>query len=220
MGHVAPAETFRIGRRRVARVPRTRSILVKFCDRRDVDPVMANVQCLKNTSYGILRDYPVEICEARKELWPEYKRAREQHGYRNVKFLFPAAIKIRGQITRDLFPCWHSFLRESRNSDVKAQVQQRVRVAMQNANVSDLANSNNDSEKSVDHQDIVANVSSDDETSESIPKSDIARCLTFTPIQKPLKSSTDMSAGTKDSSNQSTANTPSGKTSACSAKFR
>lgn len=144
MSNVGIVEANRIGRRQVARgrdIQRCRSILVKFCDQRDVENIMSNVRQLRNTQFGISRDYPLEIREARKQLWPDFKRARDQHGHRNVKFLFPAAIKINGEITHDIFPGWHSVLRGSRNSNVKARVEECYHRVVQN---SIAANKKND----------------------------------------------------------------------------
>ncbi|KAH3702037.1 hypothetical protein DPMN_077037 [Dreissena polymorpha] len=92
---------------------------------RKLNDIMGSAKLLKNTHFGISRDYPREISEARKELWPEFKAAREKYGSKSVKMLFPAALSVNGEVIRNLFPDWHSVLRGSRNSDVASRVDQR-----------------------------------------------------------------------------------------------
>ncbi|KAH3811615.1 hypothetical protein DPMN_140027 [Dreissena polymorpha] len=82
---------------------------------------------VKNTHFGISRDYPREISEARKDLWPDFKAARDKYGMKNVKMLFPAALSVHGEVIRNLFPDWHSVFRGSRNSDVASRIDQRFK---------------------------------------------------------------------------------------------
>lgn len=116
---------FRVGRRKYIQgreIPR--QIVVTFADPHDVELVIEKAPNLKGTkpNISINRDYPAEISEARKELWPLYKRARETHGVKNVKFKFPAAIEVKGSITHDKFPDWYPVLRGSRHENVQEQV--------------------------------------------------------------------------------------------------
>jgi hypothetical protein len=129
----------RIGKRQVVRAQgsvRHRAILVTFRDENDTDIIMNNAKLLKNTHFGISRDYPREISEARRELWPQFKQARSKYGPRNVKIKFPAALEINGDVVRDLFPGWYETLRGSRNSNVQARIQERynhtVEITMKN----------------------------------------------------------------------------------------
>ncbi|KAH3872884.1 hypothetical protein DPMN_036107 [Dreissena polymorpha] len=50
---------------------------------------MDSAKLSKNTHLGISRDYPREISEARKDLWPDFKAARDKYGSKNLKMLFP-----------------------------------------------------------------------------------------------------------------------------------
>ncbi|KAH3879980.1 hypothetical protein DPMN_003892 [Dreissena polymorpha] len=121
-------EARRIGRRIVSRSQGTtcgRAILVTVSDLRYVNEIMDSAKLLKITHFGILRDYPREISEARKDLWPDLKAARDKYGSKNVKMLFPAALSVHGEVIRNLFPDWHSVLRGSRNSDVASRIDQR-----------------------------------------------------------------------------------------------
>ncbi|KAH3853011.1 hypothetical protein DPMN_095534 [Dreissena polymorpha] len=89
---------------------------------RDVNDIMDNAKLLRGTSFGISRDYPREISDARKQLWPEFKAARDKYGAKNVKMAFLAALVIHGETVKNAFPDWHSTLRCSRNADVTAHV--------------------------------------------------------------------------------------------------
>ncbi|KAH3833418.1 hypothetical protein DPMN_106728 [Dreissena polymorpha] len=80
---VGIVEARRIGRRLVARsqgLSRCMAILVTFTDLRDVNAIMDNAKLLRGTYFGISRDYLREISDARKQLWPEFKAARDKYG--------------------------------------------------------------------------------------------------------------------------------------------
>ena len=72
---------------------------------------------LKWTSFGVDRDYPKEIAEARKELYTseEAKDARSKRLKVQVKY--PAKLFVDGRMTKNLFPDWFNNLRESRIDD-------------------------------------------------------------------------------------------------------
>ena len=124
------ANAYRIGRRQVSRAggwPRHRAILATFNDPKHTEEVLSKARMLKGTTFGISRDYPREIRDARRELWDEYKTARSKYGNRNVKLQFPAALVVNGDKVRDLFPGWHSILQGSRNSNVGARVKENFK---------------------------------------------------------------------------------------------
>lgn len=120
---------YRLGRRSVANnmngTARCRPILASFSNPEITDTILQNARMLANTPYGISRDYPREIREARQELWPDYREARAKYGKRNVKIKFPAALEINGDTVRNLFPDWHKVLRGSRNSNANARIQEK-----------------------------------------------------------------------------------------------
>ena len=59
--------------------PKTRPIIVCFRDYKDVDIIMSNVSRLKHKpQYGINKDYPSEIVQARSRLWSDYKMAKRE----------------------------------------------------------------------------------------------------------------------------------------------
>ena len=104
---------------------RHRTILATFGDPSHVYDIMNSVVRLKGTPFGVSRDYPREISDARRELWPEYKQARAQYGPRAVKLAYPAALVVNGDVVRDLFPGWFDVMRGSRNTDSRARIQSR-----------------------------------------------------------------------------------------------
>ena len=108
--------------------PSHRNIIVSFIDLRQANIVLSHANRLKGTFYGISHDYPTEIHEARRKLWPEYKRARDKYGPKNVTIKYPAALVINGDIVQDHFPEWHSILRGSRNSNVQDRIKEQVKV--------------------------------------------------------------------------------------------
>ena len=63
---------------------KSRPIIAFFLDTRDTERVIRNAKLLRGTHYSINRDYPKEISDARRELWPELKAIRE----RNPRSLF------------------------------------------------------------------------------------------------------------------------------------
>lgn len=85
--------------------PRKRATVVTFQHTDQVDYCLRRAFKLAGTSYAIDRDYPQEIQQARKRLWPEFKRLRTEHRSA-AKLIFPAAIKVGSTIVRDEFPDW------------------------------------------------------------------------------------------------------------------
>ena len=95
----------------------------------EVSVVMKEAKRLKGTRFSIDRDYPSEIAEARKKLWPEVKRLRGIPG-QNVQLQFPSRIVLNGQITKDAFPHWDETLKPEIMKDFRfiLQEEQAARV--------------------------------------------------------------------------------------------
>lgn len=110
------------------RRPPTRQILATFNSVDQVHLILKNATLLKGTQIGISRDYPKEISEARKSLWAEFKALRELHGASNVRIAYPAALIVKGQTQKDLFPDWHSLLAQSRNTNVKQRIVDCIKI--------------------------------------------------------------------------------------------
>ena len=77
---------------------------------------MNELYMLKRTAFGIDRDYPREINEARKQLYKrdEAKRAREEKNKMQIKY--PARLFIEGKCILDELPDWLTILGRNRIS--------------------------------------------------------------------------------------------------------
>ena len=84
----------------------TRQILAAFRDYRDTELIMGNTRKLKGTLLSVNRDYPIEIIEARRDLYPMYKDWRDQNRYNKVSIQYPAKLIVNGEIKHDMFPDW------------------------------------------------------------------------------------------------------------------
>ncbi|KAL4236053.1 hypothetical protein ACF0H5_004439 [Mactra antiquata] len=69
---------------------------------------MRNAYKLAGSTYAIDRDYPHEIQQARKKLWPEYKRLKREN--RSAKLIFPAAVCVGEKVIYNEFPGWDNLV--------------------------------------------------------------------------------------------------------------
>lgn len=91
-----------------------RPIVVRFRDFSSTELVLRQAYKLKGSTFGIDRDYPRELADARKELYTS-KVAREARSRKQkVKILYPAKLIVNGKMIQDKFPDWSSTLKESR----------------------------------------------------------------------------------------------------------
>ena len=93
---------------------KTRPIIVCFRDYGDVEYILSNSYKLKGLNFGINRDYPPEIVEARSRIWPRFKQAREENPRGSVKIAYPAKLIVKGEVVQDEFPAWKHFIHSSR----------------------------------------------------------------------------------------------------------
>ena len=91
-----------------------RPIIVAFRDYADTELIMSSARSIANTGYGVSRDYPLEITQARKALWPTDKDLRSKNGNTEVKLVFPAKIVVNGKVADDMFPNWDEYVNTSR----------------------------------------------------------------------------------------------------------
>ena len=90
-----------------------RPIIVAFRDFPDTELILENTSRLRSTpALSVYRDYPKEIAEARKVLWPRFKAAKKEKLIASIKF--PAKLMVGGQLVCDMFPDWFEVLRDSR----------------------------------------------------------------------------------------------------------
>lgn len=94
---------------------KTRPIIVAFRDFCDTLDILDASPSLKGTTFGVSRDYPVEISKARQSLWKQYKMTREANPKKKV-MEFPARILVDGVVVADAFPDWYPILQGSRIS--------------------------------------------------------------------------------------------------------
>ena len=110
-----------------------RPTVVRFRDYVDTERIMRNAYKLRGTAFGIDRQYPKEISQARSTLYKsdEAKHAKAQR--QRVQIKYPAQLVINGTVVRDIFPDWqmvlnvdrlekmdidlHSIAREKRSND-------------------------------------------------------------------------------------------------------
>ena len=69
-----------------------------FRDYRDTELIMGNTRKLAGTLLSVNRDYPAEIIEARRSLYPMYKDWRDQNRYNKVSIQYPAKLIVIGQV--------------------------------------------------------------------------------------------------------------------------
>ena len=98
---------------------RHRPMIVALRDYQDVELILANAYKLRNTGFGINRDLPKEILDARKPLWSKLKLEKQQNPGAKLNIVYPAKLLRDGQVIADAFPDWHYILHKSRmNFDV------------------------------------------------------------------------------------------------------
>jgi hypothetical protein len=104
----------RVGQKRARLGPRDtmkpRPIVACFRDGSDVDFKLGNTYKLKDTELGVSIDYPKEINDARKSLWPRFKEAKRD-GTKRVFMKYPARLVINDVVVEDCFPNWMHFIR-------------------------------------------------------------------------------------------------------------
>ena len=76
--------------------------------------ILENAYKLKGTPFGINKDYPREILNARVQIWPQYKKAREQNPNTSVYIGYPAKLIVKGRVVVDKFPEWKNIISKSR----------------------------------------------------------------------------------------------------------
>lgn len=87
-----------------------RPIIAAFRDYPDTEEIMSNARKLKGTLLRVNRDYPSEIVEARRALYPMYKEYRDQNKYNKVSIQYPAKLVVNGAVIRDMFPDWSEIM--------------------------------------------------------------------------------------------------------------
>ena len=110
----------RLGRKRQAKKGeqlKPRAIIACFRDSDDVETIIEGAQQLAELGKSVSRDYPYEINEARKALWPKYKELKKDTR-KTVKMKYPARLIVNGVVVEDGFPNWHYVMQGKAMSDL------------------------------------------------------------------------------------------------------
>ena len=91
-----------------------RPIIVRFRNYRDTDHILENAYRLKGTNFGVDRDYPKEILDARKRLYKSKEAFDARKCRQKVQIRYPAKLFINDRLVRDEFPEWSSYMKVSR----------------------------------------------------------------------------------------------------------
>lgn len=92
----------------------TRPIIVNFLDTRHTEAIISVANKLKNTKFNINRDFPKEIADARRVLWPIYKDLRGKNPDSKVNIVYPAKIVMDNKVYCDMFPRWNLIIHGNR----------------------------------------------------------------------------------------------------------
>ena len=104
----------RLGRRkRRGQAFRNRPIIAVFRDTQDVELILSNAKRLKGTPYGINRDYPKEIADARRDLYKELKQIKHDDKEADVSLQYLAKLVVDGSVRTDRFPKWRAVMKKS-----------------------------------------------------------------------------------------------------------
>ena len=122
LGNVARTRRGRGGRTSV----QPRLIIVNFRDYEDVEIILENTKKLKGTTFGINRDYPKEIVNARSKLCPEYKKAREENSKGEVYIGYPAKLIVNKKVVRDEFQTGEKYSVAQDCRKIRAQTYKKV----------------------------------------------------------------------------------------------
>lgn len=99
---------------RAASNPKHRPLIALFRDFQDVELILSNAGKLRGTSFGVNRDYPPEIIEARKPLLAEKKKLKAAKPDSMISIQYPAKLIQDGRLIKDMFPDWQTSIRRSR----------------------------------------------------------------------------------------------------------
>ena len=91
-----------------------RPLIARFRDYNDTEVIMRKVYLLKNSGFGIDRQYPKEISTARSALYKSKEAVDARSSRRKVQIRYPAKLFIDGRCVKDMFPEWFNVLGTNR----------------------------------------------------------------------------------------------------------
>ena len=90
---------------------RHRSFIVAFRDYQDCELILSNASNLKETAFGVSRDYSQELINARKPLHAEMKTLKSKFPRAKISMQYPAKLIIDGRVHQDMFPRWREYMK-------------------------------------------------------------------------------------------------------------
>ncbi|KAL4234775.1 hypothetical protein ACF0H5_006417 [Mactra antiquata] len=98
----------------------SRLIIVNFLNYNDVEYIRSNAHKLRDfPNFGIDIDLPREIAEARKRLWPIYKKTRAKNPNSNVRIIYPTKLICDRHVIQDEFSDWYDVLGRNRLTSIQ-----------------------------------------------------------------------------------------------------
>ena len=91
-----------------------RPLIAAFRDFRDVDMIIDSAKKLKGLGFGINRDIPKELVEARKPLWARLKGEKAKYPNAKLVIAYPAKLIMNKTVIQDSIPDWHAIMNQSR----------------------------------------------------------------------------------------------------------
>ena len=91
-----------------------RPIIIRLRDYADTEIILERAYTLKGSQFGMARDYPKEIADARKSLYKSEKAKNARYQRQKNQIKYPAKLIIAGKVEDDRFPDWYDIMRESR----------------------------------------------------------------------------------------------------------
>lgn len=108
----------RLGRKKRYQFSR-RPIIAAFNNYADTVRILEYANMLRGSQFSIDRDYPLEIYNARKLLWPRYKELKRNKRERDqVSIRYPAQLVKNNEVIEDAFPEWFEMTKKSRIQSV------------------------------------------------------------------------------------------------------
>ena len=78
--------------------------------------IIDSAKKLKGLGFGINRDIPKELVEARKRLWARLKAEKAKNSNAKLVIAYPAKLIMDKKVIQDSIPDWHAIMNQSRFS--------------------------------------------------------------------------------------------------------
>ena len=88
-----------------------RPLIIGLRDYQDCELILSNASKLRKSVFGISRDFPQEIVNARKILRREMEPLKERFPSSSISIQYPAKLTIDGRT--DMFPKWDEIMKRT-----------------------------------------------------------------------------------------------------------